>query len=159
MKKDCMDEQTLWEYLDEELDGQQLPKIEAHLKNCPCCQKALKEVQCLDNQFSHLVKFCHQKNQATDTKVSTQEMPQPMYHQYKGMVWMILSLLTIFSIFSALLFIAIIAPDVSTLPFSGEFIFLKSFAYKTLQFFLNSSLIIGLVFLGLFAWNLMFSSS
>jgi len=156
MKKDCLHEQILWEYLDEEIDKPTLSQIEKHLEKCPCCQKALQELKGFDAHFSNVIQYCHEKK-SSNPKTQKAEMPESIYSQHKGLIWMILPPLVMFSMFSALLFVAIIAPDISALPFSGEFKYIKSLSYKFIEIFFNSSLLIGFIFLGLFVWNMFFN--
>ena len=152
----CLNEQTIWEYIDKELDEPAQRKVEQHLKNCPCCQEQLYEIEALNFNFTKAIKT---KDCFFRKPLSSKVQPCEgfvRYHrlyQKRKFFWSVFTLLSIFSMFSALAFIAIVAPDISALPFSGKFYVLKSILIKFAEFFFHSTAILGLLFLGLFVYN------
>ena len=52
MKKKCLEEQMLWEYIDDELSVKERNEVQMHLEECICCRKHYQDLRSLN---SHLV--------------------------------------------------------------------------------------------------------
>ena len=52
----CINEELLWEYLDDEVDKSTKQEIETHLIICPRCKDEMEELKFFNQQFSKAVK-------------------------------------------------------------------------------------------------------
>ena len=65
----CIKEQKLWEYLDDEVSKIEKEKIEIHLNDCSKCQEHLHEINFFDTEFSDIVNTDFQEPRQDSDKI------------------------------------------------------------------------------------------
>lgn len=158
MKHDCPDEQTLWEYLDGELDADAHQALADHLQRCPACHYEAQSLQHLELSIADTIDSAeishdyqlYQARPCHGKCCNEMAITSPIQRSWKSLVWSVLPLLMLFSMFAALTFVALIVPDLSLLPFSGELRIVRAIFVKFLEFMLRSSVLLAAVFFFLF---------
>lgn len=158
MKHDCPDEQTLWEYLDGELEASAQQSIAHHVAQCPACHREVSALQELELNIADTIEgasvtsdyHLYQARPCHGRCCNEMAITSPIQRSWKSMVWSVLPLLMLFSMFAALTFVALVVPDLSLLPFSGELRLVRAIFVKFLEFMLRSSALLAGFFLFLF---------
>lgn len=158
MKHDCPDEQTLWEYLDGELSAEASQSVAEHLERCPACHHEMSMLQQLEFNIADTIDGAsvssdyqlYQARPCHGTCCNEMAITSPIQRSWKSLVLSVLPLLMVFSMLAALTFVALVVPDLSLLPFSGELRVVRAVFVKFLEFMLRSSALLAGVFLFLF---------
>ncbi|MFK7948481.1 MAG: zf-HC2 domain-containing protein [Saprospiraceae bacterium] len=128
----CIDEEKLWEYLDNELTKEEVLQIEEHLTQCSHCNKNLDDLMFFNTQFSNAVheikedKINPIKNCLVEIELGYNEIKPQFKKYWKGIVAFggITVLLT-------LMFVTLACPVSNKMIFESEF---NSVTYYISQF-------------------------
>lgn len=149
MKKECIEEQTLWEYIDDELCVNGRRQVKQHLDECPSCTKKYREIRSFESQlnvgFNNNFFDCSDipSNQGCNEKCI--ESPQHI-HEYR-VLWRRLIAVAIVTLAFAIVVVAFLCPYVHDIPMELEFNWLRFLLISVLALALKpvSMLIIGIV--------------
>lgn len=123
----CINEEKLWEYLDNEVDEQTERQIEQHLEKCSDCQEELDQLMFLNIQFGNAIKA---EASAKPTAGSLIEV-ELSYAEIKPLLKKYWSQITLFTFSTALmtvLFVTLVC------PVSGKTLFHPQFQAITYSF-------------------------
>jgi predicted anti-sigma-YlaC factor YlaD len=135
----CISEELLWEYLDNEIDGNTKQEIETHLIICPKCKDEMEEIKFFNQEFSNAVKqqssVQESRGKLIEIKLSYSEAKPMLRNFWKGFV--------MFGFFVSLitaLFVAFAYPVQGTNVFETEF-HLITYALSQLIYFMGTPVI------------------
>jgi anti-sigma factor RsiW len=118
----CIQEETLWEYLDGEIDANSKLEVEAHLALCPKCEKALRQLQAFDDEISSVVLSkafpCFGKNKQ---KLEEVELQVSEYQPILKTVWRRMALFGSLTTLLTVIFLSFAFPVQGTNVFEPEF--------------------------------------
>lgn len=128
----CINEEKLWEYLDNELNNEEARQIEKHLADCPHCNNELNELMFFNTQFGNAVheikenKINPIKNCLVEIELGYNEIKPQLKKYWKGIAAFggITVLLT-------LMFVTLACPVSNKMIFESEF---NSVTYHISQF-------------------------
>jgi anti-sigma factor RsiW len=138
----CINEELLWEYLDEEIDDNRKQEIETHLIICPKCKDEMEEIKFFNQEFSNAIN--HQpsnrqpKEKLLEVKLSYSEAKPMLQNFWRGfiMVGFFVSLITA-------VFVALAYPVQGTNLFETEFQ-LMTYALSHLIYFMATPVIMDI---------------
>jgi hypothetical protein len=116
----CINEELLWEYLDDEIDGDAKQKIETHLIICSKCKNEMEEIKFFNQEFSNAIKYqpsvLQSQENFIEIKLSYSEAKPMLQNFWRGFVMFgfFVSLITAF-------FVAFAYPVQGTNVFETEF--------------------------------------
>lgn len=105
----CINEEKLWEYLDNEVDKITESQIEKHLEVCPNCQSELEQLMFFNTQFENAIKadLTQEKSKKclVEIELSYSEI-KPVLQKYWGQLTAFALLITLITT----LFITLVCP-------------------------------------------------
>lgn len=160
MSKECIEEQMLWEYIDDELCVKERLKVKQRLDECPCCAEKYREIRSFESQltvgFNNNFFDCSDiPSSAHNCKEKRIESASHVY-QYK-FLWKRLVAVAIVTLVSAIVVVALMCPYVHDIPMELEFNWLRFFLISMLALAVKpiSMVIIGIVGAVGAGWSLM----
>lgn len=118
----CINEEKLWEYLDNEVEIDEKRQIESHLKKCPYCNQELNELMFFNTQFSNAINDKEQtkensiKNCLVEIELSYNEIKPQLKKYWKG-----IAIFGGITILFTLIFITLACPVSNKMIFEAEF--------------------------------------
>lgn len=138
----CINEELLWEYLDDEIDGDTKQAIETHLIICPKCKDEMEEIKFFNQEFSNAVKqqpsVRESRENFIEIKLSYSEAKPMLRNFWRGFV--------MFGFFVSLItavFVALAYPVHGTNVFESEF-HLITYALSQLIYFMGTPVIMDI---------------
>lgn len=127
MKKKCISEKLLWEYLDEELEEEKELEVKTHLEKCPECNHQYLSLRTLNHQlmvginngFITCDEFCKIKEAEKCVTTNT-------HNEEWGVLWTRLIYCNIAAFLSAITIIVLFFPLVESCLFVMEIQLLKN---------------------------------
>lgn len=128
----CINEEKLWEYLDDELEKEERYQVQNHLEKCPNCKQELNELTFFNTQFSNAIhdikeeKINPLKNTLIEIELEYNEI-KPLLKKY----WKGIAIFGAITIFLTLMFVTLACPVSNKMIFKSEF---NSVTYHISQF-------------------------
>lgn len=138
----CINEELLWEYLDNEVDRTTQEEIETHLIICSKCKEEMEEIKFFNQEFSNAVKSQPSVRQSQEKfieiKLSYSEAKPMLRNFWRGFVMFgfFVSLITV-------VFVALAYPVQGTNVFETEF-HLITYALSQLIYFMGTPVIMDI---------------
>jgi hypothetical protein len=156
MKNNCVEEIVLWEYIDDEMSPADKANLEQHFQDCEGCYKEYLELTSFDLSLIEAVKLTNNQEgrSSFEMEVNTSLIECPIKSYWlngkKSLFWSVLTMISIFSAFGALTFVAVVMPHVGV----SNLNMFSSILFKFVEFFLSSSALLGGIFMFLFVYNM-----
>lgn len=118
----CIDEEKLWEYLDNELQADEIHEIEEHLKKCSHCSHELNEVKFFNAQFSNAIQDNEEKkvnpikNCLVEIELGYNEIKPQLKKHWRG-----IALFGGVTVLLTLMFVTLACPVSNKMIFESEF--------------------------------------
>lgn len=128
----CINEEKLWEYLDDEVSEEEKLQIEAHLISCPNCNNELNELMFFNTQFGNAVNEIKEernnpiKNCLVEIELGYSEIKPGLKKYWKG-----IAAFGVMTVLLTLMFVTLACPVSNKMIFEAEF---NSVTYHISQF-------------------------
>lgn len=149
MRKECIEEQMLWEYIDGELCVNGRRKVKQHLNECSSCTEKYQEIRSFESQLT--VGFNNDFFDCSDIpsihRGSEKCIESPLHIYEYNILWKRLVAVAIGALVAAIVVIALMSPYLHGVPMELEFNWLRFLIFSIIALALKpiSMLIIGVV--------------
>jgi hypothetical protein len=139
MNNNCLGEEKIWEYLDDELDAEEAVQVHAHLEECPECAAQYREIRSFNSRL--VIGFKNDFFSCPDKYVG-KCVTCSNHLQDWGLIWIKLLFSNIAAFFSAFLVVIVFLPNIEGIPYHLE---LNCLRKLLLPLFQSITVIVGLV--------------
>jgi len=131
----CIDEEKLWEYLDNELQQEEINEIEEHLEKCSSCNQELNELMFFNAQFNNAIqnnkakKANPIKNCLVEIELGYNEIKPQLKKHWRG-----IAIFGGITVLLTLIFVTLACPISNKMIFESEFNFVTYHISQLLYF-------------------------